>query len=1564
MSTTKLIALTALSLAALAPAANAAPTFTGDVSVDFAGPSAVIVKDAVIPDVPVPANAPGGTVIGVDVDQLAFELDPATDTLYVGFDMWGIAGDIDDNGDEGGTASWFSDLGNTDHANLANGEVAAIAIDIDEDGIFDLVAGVNDTSDISNFSASSFNPVASPSQLGSSFAWLTPLMDHTGTVFFSPTADTPDLEFTIPNFSAIPPSSGSDGATSFGFVALMDASSIAEDFVPSDAGILSVDPCVDIDNDGVTICAGDCADDNPNNFPGNVEVCDGVDNTCDGNDAVGDSDGDGLDCAGEIASGADPDVPDSDNDGVLDGIEVNVAGTSPIDGDHDNDGIPDGDEDANGNGTLEPGETSPASFDTDGDGVGDAVELGLTAPMSPDTDPALFVPDQDGGATTTSPSDADSDDDGIPDGDEDLDGDGVVDPGETDPQASDSDGDGVQDGTELGIVTPALPGTDPNVFQPDLDPSTTTDPLDDDSDDDGIADGDEDADSDGLADQGETDASAFDTDNDGLSDGVELGLSTPQAADTAPGVFVPDGDNGISTTSPFDDDSDDDGLLDGTEDANKNGVVDADETDPRSNDTDQDGLQDGTEQGLSTPQGTGTNLTVFVPDGDAGQTTSNPLLQDTDGGGADDGVEDWNFDGVRDESEGNLRDPSDDPQFEDNDQDGLSNIQEMALGTEADDPDTDDDGLLDGIEVDVTGTNPLDDDEDDDGLLDGSEDINGDGIVDEGETDPNESDTDGDGIPDGVELGLTDPQGDDTAPSFEADADGGITTTDPLDDDTDDDGLPDGAEDADRDGSVDESETDPSKADTDGDGLQDGQERGLDMPQAEGTDLSVFVPDADAGGTTTNPLARDTDAGGASDGDEDANRNGRLDFGERDPNDPSDDDPPGLPSVDVDEDGLNLDEELALGTDPENPDTDGDGIIDGQEALLGTDPLQAEGLQGSMGCQASAPTTSHLGWLVVLLLLLWRARGRAARAALVAVLATSGVVASGSAGHAQAATPLFDAQRFDPIGQKSTFVRVRDPEQLKNGQWAAGLFLNYAKHPLEYGTTDGARSNGVIDHLIGFDLTGAMGLGEMFQIGVSLPILQLQANSNASETFARAIGGSGGSVGIGDAKVNLGVQLLQQSDDDFFSLSVAPTLVLPTGTRSQFIGSGALGFGVDGALSHDFGIFRVAANLGFLVNTAARAQLNAQPDHELRWGAAFSMPFLEEWEGVLEYVGATSVSPDVIDNNGFLDGGHTPMEVTLGVRHNPAGPLSWGVQAGPGLGRGYGTPDVRAFAWVMYTPVLDADLDPTGDEDADGLTNEDDQCPQEPEDFDDYEDRDGCPDIDNDNDGINDDRDVCRDEPEDKDGFEDRDGCPDPDNDRDGIPDISDACMNKPETPNGIDDTDGCPDGEPQAVVPAPAPAPAPAADPNAWPTDGSLARVRRNDAGEAWIEIIDRVYFDHDKDVIQTRSFQMLDQVAKILKRRPEITLVRVEGHTDSRGRDGYNLDLSQRRANAVMKYIIAEGVPKSRLQAKGFGETQPIRDNASEEGRAKNRRVEFRIVQADWGNGPAVQSTTTPAQ
>jgi outer membrane protein OmpA-like peptidoglycan-associated protein len=188
-----------------------------------------------------------------------------------------------------------------------------------------------------------------------------------------------------------------------------------------------------------------------------------------------------------------------------------------------------------------------------------------------------------------------------------------------------------------------------------------------------------------------------------------------------------------------------------------------------------------------------------------------------------------------------------------------------------------------------------------------------------------------------------------------------------------------------------------------------------------------------------------------------------------------------------------------------------------------------------------------------------------------------------------------------------------------------------------------------------------------------------------------------------------------------------------------------------------------------------------------------------------------------------------------------------------------------------------------------------------------YLDMDGCPEPDNDLDGILDAADKCPLQPEDPDGFQDDDGCPDNDNDNDTVMDVDDICPNTPGQPGG--NRPGCP----------------------------GLVVVTGKE-----IRITQQIQFDFDKATIKPVSFPILDAVRDVLRDNPNIK-IEVQGHTDNKGNAGYNLKLSQSRADSVRNYLVAHGIDLARLTSKGYGMTQPLVPNNNEANRALNRRVQF---------------------
>ena len=213
------------------------------------------------------------------------------------------------------------------------------------------------------------------------------------------------------------------------------------------------------------------------------------------------------------------------------------------------------------------------------------------------------------------------------------------------------------------------------------------------------------------------------------------------------------------------------------------------------------------------------------------------------------------------------------------------------------------------------------------------------------------------------------------------------------------------------------------------------------------------------------------------------------------------------------------------------------------------------------------------------------------------------------------------------------------------------------------------------------------------------------------------------------------------------------------------------------------------------------------------------------------------------------------------------------------------------------------------DRDGDGIADANDHCPNEPEDYDGFEDADGCPDYDNDGDGIADGVDQCPNQAEDFDGHMDDDGCPDLDNDGDGIMDVNDNCPNEAETFNGFEDSDGCPDDAP------------------------------------IYFPIAHINFKYNTAEISGADPIPVLEEVVRIMNENPGIR-VEVQGHTDSDGTDEYNLDLSKRRADAIKEYLTRRGIDGARLETRGFGESRPIDTNSTDIGKARNRRVEFVVI------------------
>lgn len=236
------------------------------------------------------------------------------------------------------------------------------------------------------------------------------------------------------------------------------------------------------------------------------------------------------------------------------------------------------------------------------------------------------------------------------------------------------------------------------------------------------------------------------------------------------------------------------------------------------------------------------------------------------------------------------------------------------------------------------------------------------------------------------------------------------------------------------------------------------------------------------------------------------------------------------------------------------------------------------------------------------------------------------------------------------------------------------------------------------------------------------------------------------------------------------------------------------------------------------------------------------------------------------------------------------------------------------------------------DSDKDGVPDYLDKCPNTPTNI--KVDANGCP-LDADKDGVPDYLDKCPNTPSNI--KVDANGCP-VDTDKDGVADHLDKC---PNTPAGVKvDADGCPidtdkDGVPDYLDKCPD-VPGIAANKGCPEVKAEVKKI--------FTQALQGIQFESGKDVIKSSSFPILNKVVTVMKENPSFEL-EINGHTDSQGDDEKNMLLSQKRADAVKQYLVSKGISAEKLSAKGYGETIPVADNNTAAGRAKNRRVEFKV-------------------
>jgi len=558
-------------------------------------------------------------------------------------------------------------------------------------------------------------------------------------------------------------------------------------------------------------------------------------------------------------------------------------------------------------------------------------------------------------------------------------------------------------------------------------------------------------------------------------------------------------------------------------------------------------------------------------------------------------------------------------------------------------------------------------------------------------------------------------------------------------------------------------------------------------------------------------------------------------------------------------------------------------------------------------------------------------------------------------------------QQFAPApGGDNNYVTVQGTAVLPAWKPSVGLFLNYANQPLVLRRLSNGEEVSLIEHQLQVDLIGAIGIADVIEVGIGIPLTIWQASGDPSATLPTP---DVSSVVMGDIRLYPKWSIVH--DPEGFGIALLAVLTLPSGSPDDLQGNESITLEPRVVAGYQFNKeFRGSLSAGFLFRPEKQDLYNIAVGNELTFGAGLEYRFDPgTWGIILEGYGKVSLESGATSAD-------NPIELALAGRWWPAPPHAVTLGVARGLTDGYGAPNFRVFLGYTFTPkedndpdgdglLADADACPSQPEDFDGFQDEDGcpdrdndkdgvldvndgkkddrgfgQCMNDPEDFDGFQDTDGCPDPDNDGDGILDGVDgadgSCKNDPEDVDGFEDEDGCPDPDNDQDKILDPDDKCPNEPEDIDNFQDEDGCPDpdNDGDGILDV---------DDNCPNDPENKCNVSFNPCE---IVITDKVYFRYDKYEIDPKSFPLLDAVASVMLSQTWIKKIEVQGHTDSDGTLEYNDELSQNRAKAVLDYLTSKKVGGERLVAKGYGERKPIASNATKRGRAKNRRVQFIIL------------------
>ncbi len=402
------------------------------------------------------------------------------------------------------------------------------------------------------------------------------------------------------------------------------------------------------------------------------------------------------------------------------------------------------------------------------------------------------------------------------------------------------------------------------------------------------------------------------------------------------------------------------------------------------------------------------------------------------------------------------------------------------------------------------------------------------------------------------------------------------------------------------------------------------------------------------------------------------------------------------------------------------------------------------------------------------------------------------------AAHAQT-LPSIDARTWRPSADPSAGLVLEPTTTPAAWNWNVGALFSYAYRPVSVTLNDPtARTIRPVESLFGLDVVAGIGLGHRLALGLDLPTTLYQTGTSPLP-LSVASSGTLPSSAIGDLALTAKASLIDNANGGF-GLAALATVTLPTGDTSSFLGEGSVTVGARVVAEYTLLIASIQASLGYTLRTEQRTwpaaevggisygdsipwsvAIGLKPDvfkidkgHRQRWELGFHGWLPAGPVAPFGGTGAAQLSPAIVSLADRIEIGHyRDAYVLVGAE------ASMTTDA-------VGAPLVRGIVGLGWAPR-------NHDIDNDGVPDDVDQCPELPEDRDNYEDRDGCPEIDNDDDGVLDKEDACPNVAGVPSTDPKKNGCPQPDRDKDGIPDSDDACPDQKGLESDAPKTNGCP---------------------------------------------------------------------------------------------------------------------------------------------------------------------------